>query len=723
MSSFVYPQAERVAAVDHLHGRDVADPYRWLEDPEDPRSVAWSAAQDTLFAEARQGWTAAPTFVGRLTELMGTGDVSAPFWCGERRFLTRRRPDQEHAVLLVVDPDGTERVLVDPVELDPSGTTTLDGWQPSKEGDRLAYLISEAGTEESVLYVIDVATLERLDGPITRARYTEVGWLPGGEAYYYVRKPHPDTVPEGDEQYHRRVKLHKVGTDPDVDDIEIFGEGQPKTNYYGASVTRDGRWLTVDMHAGTAPRNDLYVADLTASSPERPALVPVQVGLDNLTSVAICAADSPLAGSALIWTDREAPRGRICVAPAGDLVYENWRELIPEDPEAVLDSYTLLDGPELERPLLVVARTRHAVGELALHDARTGEKVGEIPLPGLGTLSGLSTRPGSAHELWFAYTDFTTPTQIHHFDARTGRTALWEGTPGEVEIPEVRTRQVTYTSKDGTEVRMFVIDDGASGDGSGNDDAGSGAGTADPKPTILYGYGGFNIPLTPAYSARILAWVQAGGTYAVANLRGGSEEGEQWHRAGMMENKQNVFDDFHAAGDWLVDHGVTTRDKLGIFGGSNGGLLVGAALTQHPEKYAAVVCWAPLLDMIRYERFGLGVTWNEEYGTVEDPEQFGWLIAYSPYHHVHEGTAYPATLFPVFDSDSRVDPLHARKLTAALQHATSASIADRPVLLRRESEAGHAGRSVSKIVGVYADMWAFLAAQLGLEVTGAGVEV
>lgn len=715
MSSFEYPQAERLPVVDRLHGRDVPDPYRWLEDPEDARTVAWSAVQRTLFAEAREGWPATPAFAARLGALMGTGDVSAPFWRGERRFLTRRLPGQEHAVLLVVEADGTERVLVDPARIDPSGTTTLDSWQPSKEGDRLAYLISEAGTEEAVLYVIDVDTVERIEGPITRARYTSIAWLPGGESYYYVRKPRPDTVPEGEEQYHRRVLLHKVGTDPDVEDVEIFGAGQPKTTYYGVSVTRDGRWLALDMNPGTAARNDLYVADLSASAPERPALVPVQVGLDNQTSVDLCDADSPLAGSALLWTDREAPRGRICVAPADDLAFENWRDLIPQDPEAVLDSYALLDGPELERPLLVVARTRHAVAELTLHDARTGEPVGDIALPGLGTLAGMSTRPGGGHELWFGYTDFTTPVQIHHFDARTGRTVLWEKPPAEVEIPQVRTRQVTYTSKDGTAVRMFLIDSGSSKDGG---EAGAAEG---PKPTILYGYGGFNVPMTPGYSPRMLSWVEAGGAYAVANLRGGSEEGEEWHRAGMMENKQNVYDDFHAAGDWLVDNGVTTRGQLGIYGGSNGGLLVGVALTQHPEKYRAVVCWAPLLDMIRYERFGLGVTWNEEYGTVEDAEQFGWLIAYSPYHNVREGTAYPSTLFPVFDGDTRVDPLHARKLAAALQHATSAPIGDRPVLYRMESEAGHAARSVSKTIALFADLWGFMAAEVGLEVRPTGV--
>ena len=256
MSSFEYPQAERAPIVDRLHGRDVPDPYRWLEDPEDPRSVAWSAAQEALFTEAREGWPATAAFAARLGALLGTGDVSAPFWRGERRFLTRRLPEQEHAVLLVVEADGTERVLVDPARIDPSGTTTLDSWQPSKEGDRLAYLISEAGTEEAVLYVIDVDTAERIEGPITRARYTSIAWLPGGETYYYVRKPRPGTVPEGEEQYHRRVLLHKVGTDPDAEDVEIFGAGQPKTNYYGVSVTRDGRWLALDMNPGTAARND-----------------------------------------------------------------------------------------------------------------------------------------------------------------------------------------------------------------------------------------------------------------------------------------------------------------------------------------------------------------------------------------------------------------------------------------------------------------------------------
>jgi prolyl oligopeptidase len=707
MAAREYPPAERLDLVETLHGREVADPYRWLEDADDPGTAAWEAAQDELLAAARKTWPATGRFAARLEELLAGGEVSVPAWRGPRRFFTRRLPGQEHAVLLTVDPGGAERILIDPMALDPSGTTVLDGWSPSPEGDRLGYLVSEAGTEESVLYVLDVATGERIEGPISRTKLTPVAWLPGGEAFYYVRRLAPDLVPADERQYHRRILLHRVGTDPDADDIEIFGAEQPMTNYHGASVTRDGRWLTVSTSQGTAPRNDLWVADLEACGPDRPRLLPVQVGVDAQVDLAFGRPDSALAGRALLFTDRDAPRGRICVADTADLDgasgldYTAWRDLIPEDPGAVLNSYTLLDGPRLARPLIAVSWSRHAVAELTLHDALTGERVGQVPLPGLGSLAGLSRRPEGGHELWFGYSDFTTPVAIHRYDALAGETSLWAATPGEIEVPAVRTRQVTYTSADGTQVRMFVMDDGAH---------------ERPRPTVLYGYGGFNIALPPAFNPRILAWVEAGGAYAVANLRGGCEEGEQWHRAGMMANKQNVYDDFHAAGDWLVGHGVATREGLGVHGGSNGGLLVGVALTQHPEKYSAVVCWAPLLDMVRYERFGLGVTWNEEYGSADIPEQFGWLIGYSPYHHVEDGVHYPPTLFMVFDGDTRVDPLHARKLAAALQHATAGSLEQRPILYRMEREAGHGMRAVSRTIGSGAEMLGFLAAQLGLDV-------
>jgi prolyl oligopeptidase len=402
-----------------------------------------------------------------------------------------------------------------------------------------------------------------------------------------------------------------------------------------------------------------------------------------------------------VFTDLGAPRGRIAVTDPTEPAPASWRDLIGEDPEAVLSGYAILDGAELDRPVLLAEWTRHAVSEITVHDLATGERVGQVPLPGLGTVGGASERPEGGHEAWFAYTDYTTSSVVLRFDARDASVTTWAAAPGSVEVPDVTTRQLTYRSKDGTAVRMLVISSSDS--------------PAGPRPTILYGYGGFDISLTPAYSPNILAWVSAGGVYAVAGLRGGNEEGEEWHRAGMLDRKQNVFDDFHAAAEALIRDGWTTAEQLAISGGSNGGLLVGAALTQRPSRYAAVICSAPLLDMVRYERFGLGQTWNVEYGTASDPEQLGWLLAYSPYHHVTEGTRYPAVLFTVFTNDTRVDPVHAYKMCAALQHAT-ASGPGRPVLLRAEAQVGHGARAVSRTAELSGDTLSFAARHTGLTV-------
>lgn len=683
--------APRLDLVDDLLGHPVADPYRWLEDDATEPTRAWSAAQDALFEEHRATWPAREPLRVRLGELLAAGVVTPPIWRGERQFLMRRTAEQEHAVLLTVDPDGTERVLIDPMAVDPSGLTTLDGWQPSKEGDLLAYQLSEGGTEESVVRVMDVVTGAAVDGPIDRARYSPIAWVPGGRAYYYVRRLAPELLPEGEEQFHRRVWLHQVGADP-AGDVLVFGEGRKATDYYGVSVSRDGRWLVVSASEGTAPRNDLWIADLTASSLETPDLRPVQVGVDAQTGIEV-----GRDGRLYVLTDKDAPRGRVCVADPAAPTEEYWRELVPEDPVAVLDGFAILDGAELDRAVLLVSWTRHAVSEISVHDLVTGERTGAVPVPGLGSIGGIVERPEGGHEAWFGYTDHVTPSTVQRYDARTGEVTLWATAPGTVDIPPVHARQVDYTSADGTTVRMFVLSPAATPDR--------------PRPTILYGYGGFGVPLTPAYSATVLAWVEAGGVYAIAGLRGGGEEGEDWHRAGMLGAKQNVFDDFHAAAERLVADGWTAPGQLGISGGSNGGLLVGAALVQRPELYAAVVCSAPLLDMVRYEMFGLGATWNVEYGSASVPEELGWLLSYSPYHAAERAAAYPAVLFTVFDGDSRVDPLHARKMCAALQHSTTSG---RPVLLRRESDVGHGARSVTRSIDLSADALAFTAAWTGL---------
>ena len=476
----------------------------------------------------------------------------------------------------------------------------------------------------------------------------------------------------------------------------IFGEGRDKTDYYNVSVSRDGRWLAVGASRGTAPRNDLWIADLSESDPASPDLRVIQEGIDAQTGVRV-----GRDGRLYVFTDSGAPRGRIAVTDPADPSPATWRDLIGEDPEAVLSGYAILDGAELDRPVLLAEWTRHAISEITVHDLATGERVGQVPLPGLGTAGGISERPEGGHEAWFVYTDYTTSSVVLRFDARTSEVTTWATAPGSVSVPAVTARQVTYASKDGTAVRMLVIS---------ADDA-----PDRPKPTILYGYGGFDISLTPAYSPNVLTWVSAGGVYAIANLRGGNEEGEEWHRAGMLDRKQNVFDDFHAAAETLIRDGWTTPEQLAISGGSNGGLLVGAALTQRPELYAAVICSAPLLDMVRYERFGLGQTWNVEYGTASDPEQLGWLLSYSPYHHVVPGTAYPAVLFTVFTNDTRVDPVHAYKMCAALQYATSSG-PGKPVLLRAEGQVGHGARAVSRTAELAGDTLAFAARHTGLRV-------
>ena len=709
VSPRAYPPAERLPLVEPLPPRqpvaEVADPYRWLEDDDDPRTVAWSAGQDELFAAHRARWTTRDGWAARVRELLGAGVVGVPVHRGERVFFGRRAGEQEHAVLLVreigADGEPTERVLVDPMAMDPTGSTTLDAWQPSKEGDLLAYQVSAGGSEESVLRVLDVGTSEHVDGPIDRARYSPVGWLAGGGSFYYVRRLDPALLPADEAQYHRRVYLHRVGADP-ATDVEVFGAGRAITSYYGAGVSADGRWLVISAAEGTDPRNDVWIADLHEGDPAAPRLRAVAVGLDARTGAHV-----GRDGRVYVHTDHEAPRGRIAVTDPADPGPATWRDLVPERADAVCEDFAILDGPGLgDAPQLLVSWTEHAVSAVSVHDLADGARRGTLDLPGLGSIGGLVGRLGPGHEVWFSYTDHVTVPHVYRYDGLAGSVTLHASPPGAVTAPDVVAQQVTYTSVDGTPVRMFVLARADLLDEAGR--------PAAPAPTTLYGYGGFGVSLTPGYSATALAWVEAGGVYAVANLRGGGEEGEAWHRAGMLGDKQNVFDDFHRAAEHLVADGWTTSDRLAVSGGSNGGLLVGATLTQRPDLVAAVVCSAPLLDMVRYQRHGLGVSWTGEYGDADDPEQLRWLLAYSPYHRVVAGTSYPATLFTVFDGDSRVHPLHARKLAAAVQHATTAPVDDAPVLVRREGDVGHGARALSRSVELTADTLAFTAHHTGL---------
>ncbi|MEV7283089.1 prolyl oligopeptidase family serine peptidase [Streptomyces sp. NPDC093252] len=683
------PQAPRSGPAERIHGLPVADPYRWLEDAEDPATVRWGEAQDRHYGRERDRWPHREALLARMTELLAGGGAAVPVPRGRREFHLRREPGQEVAVLAVREGDRVG-VLLDPREGDPSGTTVIDAFAPSWEGDLVAVQVSSGGTEQSVLRVLDATTGEVVDGPLDRVRRSPVAWLPGGRRFYYVRR-----LPGGRD---RRVYLHEIGTPADTD-TEIFGAGRPDTQYYTVATAPDGGLLVVGASDGTAPRTDLWTADLTTGLAPGPVrLRPFQQGADARTVPRLRAGGGPL----LLRTTAGAERGRIAAAPrdGGPAASpDRWPTLVAEQPDTVLEDFAVLDGPALARPLLMVVRTRHAVAEVTLHDARTGDPAGGVALPGRGTVTGLTVRPEPGHEAWFAYTDHLTRTTVLHYDAVTGRLGTWPGGPPAGSYAEgVTVTQEVLRSRDGTEVRMFVL---------------SPTGRADrPRPAVLTGYGGFGASMTPGFTPQAVPWVRAGGVYAVACVRGGGEEGAAWHRAGRREHKPNTFDDFDAAADHLLAGGWTGPGLLGVLGSSNGGLLAGAALTRRPETYAAVVCAAPLLDMVRYERSGMGASWRDEYGSADDPTDFARLLSYSPYHRVRAGVRYPAVLLAVFDGDSRVDPAHARKMCAALQWADPGG---GPVLLRTERGVGHGTRGVSRSAGLYADVMAFFGHRLGLD--------
>jgi prolyl oligopeptidase len=684
-----YPGAERLDLAETRHGITVADPYRWLEDPADPRTVAWLGAQDELLAAQRASWQT-EQWRADLTVLDAVDLTSPPVSRRDRLFFTRLRAGEEHQTLLVRQ-GRHEWSLVSPASMDPSGRTVLDTWRPSIEGDLLAYQVSVDGTEDSCLRVIDVATGREVDGPIDRVRRTPIAWLPGGEHYYYVRRLPPELHP-GEERYHRRVYLHRVGADP-ATDVMIFGDGRDRTQFYWVDVTTDGRWLIVSATTGTDPRTEIWLADLARGDWRAPVMRPIRQGSAARSELYVAPRSGPQDPVWLRTTDG-ASRGRIVTATPGTLDGP-WREVIAERPDAVLTDLAVLTDRNLPRPIGLAAWSRHAVSEITVHDMVDGAPLGTVKLPGAGSVSNILTPRDGGLDAWFTYTDHQTPPTVLHYDARTGTTRPWH-VEGTALGGGPHARQVEFASRDGTTVRMFVV---------------SAAGRPDqPRPTILTGYGGFGVIMKPAYAPEILAWTRAGGVFAVACLRGGGEQGEAWHHAGRRENKRNVFDDFDAATDHLIDNGWTTRDQLGTIGGSNGGLLVGAALTQHPEKYA-------LLDMARYERSGLGPSWRPEYGSADDPAEFGTLLSYSPYHRVERGTAYPPVLFTVADGDTRVDPMHARKMCAALQYASSGP---GPVLFENVRGVGHGFWARSMEVAAKADCFAFLAAHLGLKLDGVG---
>ncbi|HEY6458701.1 MAG TPA: prolyl oligopeptidase family serine peptidase [Polyangiaceae bacterium] len=675
--------------VEVLHGVRVADPYRWLEDGGSPEVRAWDEAQT---AETRAWLTRVPgqaALRARAKELLSVGHVGAPVskatGQGTRRYFhVRREGAQEQAALYVRDGiDGADRVLIDPAPLSADGTTTIDWWAASHDGALVAWGLSEAGSEESTLRIRDVATGKDLADAIPHTRHATVAWLPDGSAFYYTRYPAPGDVPPGDEKYSCRVFLHTLGADW-KGDARVFGDGRDKLDVPAVLLSPGGRWLVVRVHMGWQ-KSEVWLRDLESPGA---GWVAVARGQEAIYEPV------PLDDVLYLVSNEGAPRYRLFEVDYASPQRAAWREVLHEQDD-VLTEVAVVGGAQRS----IVASYLHEASARIERFARDGKPLGPVELPVLGSASVVGA--WDAGEVFVEFTSFATPWRVLRCAVADGATTVWDRVGASSALPDVRVSMLYATSKDGTRVPMFVVEKaGTPRDGD--------------RPAVLYGYGGFNIAQTPAFSARTLLTVEHGGVWVVALLRGGAEFGEEWHRAGMLERKQNVFDDLYACAEELFRAGVTRPERLGVVGGSNGGLLVAAAVTQRPDTFRAGLSLVPLADMLRYHRFRIGALWTAEYGDPDDAAAFGWLHAYSPYHQARGGVRYPSVLFATADSDSRVDPMHARKMAARLQE--SQSDPDRPILLRVESRAGHgAGKPVAKLVDELVDELAFLFHELGMK--------
>jgi prolyl oligopeptidase len=693
------PGARRDDVVDVVHGVEVADPYRWLEDGDAADTQAWVAEQNR---HTRAVLDALPTRTGladRFAELFGAGAAGAPSIRGHRLFSLDRWGEHEQAVLVVRSLDDTAepRTLLDPHGLTGDATASLDWYAPSLDGRLVAFGTSAGGDERSTLGVLDVATGERLADTIPFTRAASVAWAPDGRAFAYTRYPDPAAVGADESNYHRTVWWHALGDDPGHDEL-VWSDLPDKTAWPSVELSRDGRWLVIEVALGWT-RVDVHLIDRTTG--RRTTVIEDVEALSSFTVVR-----DRLVGH----TTLEAPRGRVITAPLRSPTPEHWRTVVPESDDVI-------QGVAVTERSLLVASTRAAVSRLhhlplPLEPAK-GSTVpvvgppGEIALPEPGSVADIaSDREGDSAVI--AFTSWTRPSALWRW--RPGEELReWSHLPSPVNPDRYRAEVETYPSTDGTPITLFTVR----------------RADVEPAPdtaTLLTGYGGFAVTMSPGYSPAAVAVADDGGVFAVAGIRGGAEDGEDWHRAGMRERKQQVFDDFAAAGDFLVAAGRTSRDRLAIRGGSNGGLLVAACETQRPDLCRAVVCAVPLTDMVRFPRFLIARLWTPEYGDPDVGDEFAWLWAYSPYHRVVEGTCYPATLVLTGEEDSRVDPAHARKFAAALQWATGCGDR-RPVLVRVEARAGHGqGKPTSKQADEAADVHAFVRWQLGMAPASTGVQ-
>ena len=683
--TLTYPVTRQTNQVDLYHGVAVADPYRWLEDDHAAETKAWVAAQNEVTFAYLDRIPQRPAIRERLTQLWNFERYSPPSQRGGRYFFSKNDGLQNQAVLYVADAlDAAPRVLLDPNTLSPDGTVALSGAAVSDDGHWLAYGLATAGSDWQEWKVRDVRTGEDLADHLRWVKFSGASWTKDGRGFFYSRYDEPDEKSKLTRvNYFQKLYYHRLGT-PQAEDRLVYHRPDQKEWGFHGTVTDDGRYLIITVTRGTDPKNCVFYQDL-----QDPAGTVVELLPDFEADYAFVDNDGPV-----FWfkTDLDAPRGRLLAINTAQPGRAHWRELIPQSAETLTGVGTV--GNRFVATYLQDARSVVKLFTL------TGQLEREVALPGIGTVSGFGGRRHDT-ETFYAFTSFTVPGRIYRYDCATGASTLWRQPRVDFDPDDFETRQVFYQSKDGTRVPMFITHQkGLKRDGH--------------NPTLLYGYGGFNISLTPAFSVANLVWMERGGIYAVPNLRGGGEYGEAWHQAGTKQQKQNVFDDFIAAAEWLIANGYTSPQRLAISGGSNGGLLVGACLAQRPELFGAALPAVGVMDMLRFHKFTIGWAWTSDYGSAEDREEFKALYAYSPLHNLHPGTRYPATLITTADHDDRVVPAHSFKFAAQLQACQARR--GPPVLIRIETQAGHgAGKPTTKLIAEAADKLAFITRELRMK--------
>jgi prolyl oligopeptidase len=682
-SAVTYPASKKVDQQDNYHGTMVADPYRWLEDANSDETKAWVVEQNKV----TQSWLAQiperEAIKARLTKLWNYERYGVPSKKGGRYFYSRNDGLQNQSVLYTAKTlSETPRVLLDPNTLAADGTVALAGTAVSPNGEFLAYSTAASGSDWNEIKVRDIATGKDLADHIKWVKFSNTAWAADGSGFYYSRYDEPTEESKlAGVNYFQKVYFHKLGTEQSADAL-VYHRPDQKEWGFGAEVTDDGRYLVINGSHGTEAKNRVFIKDLKAKDAQ-------VVGLLEAFDASYNFIDNE--GPVFYFlTDKNAPRSRIIAIDIRKPGIENWKEIVPETQQT-------LTGASIVNKQLVLNYLSDAHSAVKVFDLK-GKLERDIALPGLGTASGFGGKATDT-ETFYSYTSFTTPTTIYRLDLKSGKSSIYRQPKVDFDPSAFDTRQEFFTSKDGTKVPMFIVSKkGMKLDGS--------------NPTYLYGYGGFNISLTPSFSVANLAWVEMGGVYVVANLRGGGEYGEAWHKAGTKLQKQNVFDDFIGAAEWLVANKVTSPAKLSIGGGSNGGLLVGAAMTQRPDLFGAAVPAVGVMDMLRFQKFTIGWAWASDYGSSDNAEEFKALVRYSPLHNLKPGGCYPATMVMTADHDDRVVPAHSFKFAAAAQAAQAGAA---PILIRIDSKAGHgAGKPTAKQIEEVADRWGFLTRALDM---------